>query len=120
MKIQALKCNCCEDIIFSSHIHDFKWCGCHKVAIDGGTFYTKITGDSKDYTRLELEGREYLKWGRNFDKDMNRLPKTEYILIKELSSDHIKAILEGGFVDNNDFYKELFKEELEFRNDKIL
>lgn len=118
MKIQAIRCNSCNDIIFSSHVHDFRYCKCNEVAIDGGRDYTRIMGESSNYQSLELEARDYLTWGKNFDKDMNRLSKTEYILIKDLSSDHIKAILEGGFVDNNEFYKELFKEELKLRNDK--
>ena len=32
-----------------------------------------------------------------------------------MTSDHIQAILEGGWVENNPFYKELFEEELKFR-----
>lgn len=116
MKIQALKCNNCKEVIFSSHVHDFKTCSCKKVGIDGGRDYIRIMGNKSDYSRLELEAREYLKWGRNFDKDMNRLLKTEYILIKDLDTSHIIAILDGGFVENNKFYKELFKKELKIRN----
>jgi hypothetical protein len=62
--------------------------------------------------------RQYLTWGNNFDKDMNRLPKTIYNPIKDMTSDHIQAILDGGWAKNNPFYEELFKEELEFRNNK--
>lgn len=37
-----LKCLHCGDVIQSIYRHDFKWCSCHSVAIDGGDSYTKI------------------------------------------------------------------------------
>ena len=50
---------------------------------------------------------------------MNRLPNgTEWRLIKDLVTDHIEAILSGGYADNNSFYKEVFEEELKVRNGK--
>jgi hypothetical protein len=36
-----IQCKSCEDIIESTHRHDFKWCQCGKVAIDGGLDYGK-------------------------------------------------------------------------------
>ena len=60
--------------------------------------------------------RQYLTWGSNYDKDMNELPKTIWNPIKDMTTDHIQAILDGGWVKNNTFYEELFKEELKFRN----
>lgn len=36
-----IKCKHCNDIIESRHRHDFKWCKCEKVAVDGGTSYGK-------------------------------------------------------------------------------
>jgi len=66
--------------------------------------------DGKHETR-----RKYLCWGRNFDKDMNRLPKTEWVTIENMSTDHIQAIVDGGWVDNNPYYNSIFKEELKFR-----
>lgn len=41
-KAQCLKCN---DIIESTHRHDFKWCKCGAIAVDGGTAYLKRAGD---------------------------------------------------------------------------
>ena len=35
----AIKCNFCGDIIESTHVHDFKYCSCGKVAVDGGHDY---------------------------------------------------------------------------------
>ena len=36
-----IKCNKCGDIIESNHRHDFKWCSCGAVAVDGGHDYLK-------------------------------------------------------------------------------
>jgi hypothetical protein len=52
-------------------------------------------------------------WGNNYDKDMNRLPKIIWKPIKELSTDHIKAILDGNWTDGH--YKVLFQNELKLR-----
>ena len=38
-----IKCMTCEDIIQSMYRHDFKWCKCKMIAIDGGGDYTKIS-----------------------------------------------------------------------------
>ena len=38
-----IKCNHCGDIITSEHVHDFKWCKCGMVAVDGGRDYMKRT-----------------------------------------------------------------------------
>lgn len=37
----AVKCNNCGDVIESTHRHDFKWCTCGMVAVDGGHDYLK-------------------------------------------------------------------------------
>ena len=45
-KIKANKIQClnCKDIIESTHVHDFKWCKCRKVFIDGGKEYLRYGG----------------------------------------------------------------------------
>ena len=115
-------------ILESKHRHDYV---SHTDAngeyymVDGGKDYLKRSINiipAIDLTIIddgshELR-RQYLTWGNNFDKDMNRLPKTIYNPIKDMTSDHIQAILDGGWAKNNPFYEELFKEELEFRNNK--
>lgn len=35
------KCLICGEIIESTHRHDFKWCSCRNVAVDGGLDYLK-------------------------------------------------------------------------------
>lgn len=71
----------------------------------------------EDYDILLDQGiphRKFLLWGRNFDKDMNRLPKTEYLPICKMETDHIKAILDGEYT-KSDVYINAFKDELEHR-----
>lgn len=62
-----------------------------------------------------LEPREILFWGQNYDKDMNRLPKTNFILIKDMSKDHIAAILKDnneGKLNISSVYRKAFEQEL--------
>jgi hypothetical protein len=44
IRINAIKCLICEDIIQSEHRHDFKYCSCGNVFIDGGSWYQRIGG----------------------------------------------------------------------------
>lgn len=41
-KIQCLNCN---DIIMSVNKHDFVYCRCGKIAVDGGSWYKSRAGD---------------------------------------------------------------------------
>lgn len=119
----SIRCNHCNDEIESTHRHNFVKCKCGKVSIDGGSDYHSVLfSDISDFTDTSIEDdgthelrREHLKWGVNFDKDMIKLPKTIWKPIKDLKTDHIQAILDGGFVSGNKFYKELFQEELKYR-----
>ena len=36
-----IKCNLCKDIIESKHRHDFKYCKCKTVFVDGGLDYLR-------------------------------------------------------------------------------
>lgn len=57
-----IKCKHCGDIIESKYTHDFKWCKCKSVAVDGGTDYLKRcfkTDPEDDYEELsEWEGKD--------------------------------------------------------------
>lgn len=35
------QCRLCGDIIESLHRHDFKWCGCGEIYVDGGRAYLR-------------------------------------------------------------------------------
>ncbi len=37
----AIKCKKCGDVIESTSVHDFKFCSCGSVAIDGGHEYLR-------------------------------------------------------------------------------
>lgn len=47
-----IQCKKCEDIITSEYTHDFKWCRCHSVAVDGGQSYLKRCGELEDIIEL--------------------------------------------------------------------
>lgn len=51
----AIKCNKCGDVIESTHVHDFKWCSCKSVAVDGGTDYLRRIGEQEDWTEMSVD-----------------------------------------------------------------
>lgn len=113
-------------ILESKHRHDFveyRDKNGQYYMVDGGLDYSRRGFDVPDYEDLSIEDdgthetrRKYLKWGVNYDKDMNKLPKTKFTPIMDLNTDHIEAILNNGYVDGNKFYKGVFEKELEFRD----
>jgi len=54
MKIirNRIRCKHCGNIIESKSVHDFKFCSCGKVAIDGGLHYLKRSGNPNDWEEL--------------------------------------------------------------------
>ena len=51
----AIKCKHCGDIIESKHVHDFVFCKCGAVAVDGGHEYLKRSfqkSPDEDYEEL--------------------------------------------------------------------
>lgn len=48
----CIRCKHCGDIIESTSIHDFKFCSCGKVAVDGGYSYLKRSGNPNDWEEL--------------------------------------------------------------------
>lgn len=44
-----IECAKCGDVIVSKHGHDFVWCGCGAVAVDGGMQYLRRVGNKEDY-----------------------------------------------------------------------
>ena len=66
---------------------------------------------------LEEQGcvsSHHMLWGVNFDKDMNRLPETDYRFICDLNTDHIEAILDGNWA-RSPRYIAAFNDELNRR-----
>ena len=46
--INRAKCLKCGDIITSEHRHDFRYCGCRSIAVDGGREYLRRLGHPYD------------------------------------------------------------------------
>ena len=54
----AAQCLACDDIIESTHVHDFVTCKCGKLSVDGGLEYLRRVGDfenSLDLSEYEEE-----------------------------------------------------------------
>lgn len=90
--------------------------------VDGGTKYLRRGGPqdykelSKYYTDLTHEEViNELEWGQNYDENMKRLKQTNWIKIKDMSTEHIKAILDGDYC-SNPMYLKVFKDEFKRRN----
>jgi len=69
-----IRCKKCGDEPFSAHRHDFKYCKCGAVAVDGGMEYLKRVGDVRDgYDELSYslddkivaECVDAVKWARD-------------------------------------------------------
>ena len=52
--VNKIKCNKCGDIIESTHRHDFKFCKCGAVGVDGGHDYLRRCGDLDGYEDLSV------------------------------------------------------------------
>lgn len=54
--VNRIKCTKCGDIIESKSVHDFKFCKCRAVAVDGGRNYLRRCGNRDDWEELsEIE-----------------------------------------------------------------
>ena len=95
-----------DEYITSIKNYDFRASEDEKHFIDasfdenGDISYVRV-GGNKDCEKIDSYSiheyiRENISWGRNFNEKGERVP-TKYILIKDLGTEHIKAILEGGF-----------------------
>ena len=82
--------------------------------IPGSWYYIE---EDEILEKLEIPTREYLLWGQNYDKNINLLPETIYKPIKDLSIEHIQAILDGDFAKTEKYIK-CFKEELKLRENE--
>ena len=117
----------CQDgtILVSRHRHDYVTHTDSK-----GNFYM-LDGGGSGYYRTSGEGlvqeitsnsdhsliRDYFKWTRNFDKDMNLLPSPERILLKDLDQGHLEALVSYTSGRNYpDYIKKLFVDEVEYRS----
>ena len=113
-------------IIQSKHTHDYVTYidkNGLEYMVDGGTSYLRRTvHEEAPHKELSIEDdgthelrRSTLRWGRNYDKDMNRLPETEWVTIQDMNSEHIQAIIDGNYAAGNKYMEDIFKEELKYR-----
>jgi hypothetical protein len=61
----AVQCAQCDDVVVSTHRHDFRYCKCGAIAVDGGLEYTRRIGDiynAKDLSEYEEYEREEYDW----------------------------------------------------------
>ena len=69
--VNQIRCKKCGDEPFSSHVHDFVYCKCGAVAVDGGMHYLKRAGNPDDYEDMSYsmddkiisECVDAVKWG---------------------------------------------------------
>ena len=95
MKINYIKCEKCEDILFSFHRHDFKSCRCEESFIDGGFDYIRYNGEllTDDIKNVMSLISSFFIWGQNYNEKNERLPETIYKPLKDLTTSHISGII---------------------------
>lgn len=57
IKVNKIQCAKCKDIIVSEYGHDFKYCSCGEVAVDGGKNYLRRLFKHRD-SLIELSEYE--------------------------------------------------------------
>jgi hypothetical protein len=91
--------------------------------IDGGNDYIRKTVNKEEmkdlciYSDGSFETDRFLLWGRNYDKNMKRLPEIQFAPIKDLDTDHIWAIL-LTLPNMNKEYRKVMEEEIIFREEQ--
>ena len=72
MKVLCVHCSKCGNYVFSRTRHDFRFCPCQNVAIDGGRDYTKLVGDiTSKLTEIEIPqtpNQLFDDWDKREDK----------------------------------------------------
>lgn len=57
-KRNRISCAKCGEIIESTFRHDFKYCSCGAICVDGGTSYCRYGGNLEDIIIIEDDGSE--------------------------------------------------------------
>jgi ribosomal protein L37AE/L43A len=76
MKVNAIKCPKCKDIVYSRAGHDFRECSCGGVFIDGGFDYVRMGFETElkgKVKRLDVEVKAtkeelYIDWFDHINK----------------------------------------------------
>lgn len=125
-----IQCNKCGDIIESFSGHDFKYCSCESVAVDGGKnpWGMRRIGNPEDYIDLsevtseEDEGwfervRETFTWGSRGKSGKEPFHR---IKLSEMTNEHINAILETQWHIKGTSTEKYMQMELEYRRNQVL
>ncbi len=101
MKIisNQVRCKKCGDTPYSSNRHDFRYCECKSIAVDGGNEYLKRVGDFRVMEEMSIEIpsdaevaiREAVKWGH--DNNRNDLG-ISYAVLRALRDNGVKMVSE--------------------------
>lgn len=103
----TIRCNHCGDTITSEYTHDFRWCKCGTVAVDGGLSYAKrcFKNSPNDYADLSEweEIREEPTEEKAIEVDYTIVSAPSYIVF-ECPYCHEKAKVPFKDVDYNTDY----------------
>lgn len=97
--VSRIKCSKCGDIICSHHRHDFKYCKCSQVFIDGGTDYLR-TGGLAGYINMSIWTNSPFEEIRNTMERYNR-KSGEHVKLKDIDNEWLEAITEYYVPPNN-------------------
>ena len=89
-------CNICKQEVVSRHQHDYVTCSCGATSVDGGLSYLKRSGDNCTETSLNDEDsfekiRNNFEWG---SRGVDGNEPLRYVKLKDMETNHIKAILD--------------------------
>jgi hypothetical protein len=71
MKVQAIRCNSCRDVIYSRARHDCRECTCGNCYVDGGFDYFRYGGEDFDKVTVDVDSSKellYLDWNKRRNK----------------------------------------------------
>jgi hypothetical protein len=113
-RVQCLVCNA---VIESRTRHDFVTCPCGSTSVDGGTDYQRVLGNNwKDLSittdDLFEAQRELFTW-KTYGK--TGMEEPEIIPLKDLTTGHIRNIVDTQMHIKGTWVEELMKKELEYR-----
>ena len=67
-----IECPSCGELVASVHRHDFRYCPCGAIAIDGGRDYLRIVGS---------EWRPELNWSISVDENLNLVAASHLLAV---------------------------------------
>lgn len=89
----AVQCAKCDDVVVSTHRHDFRYCKCGAIAVDGGLDYLKRSGDiynCKDLSESEEYEREEHDWEIEMRERNEQFRFNYFKQIREMGNVHSK------------------------------